>query len=694
MSLARPILMLCCALFGAVTFAAATPQSVTDSLQYRLAHTADPHERVQLLLDLKDLNEETNLNLPYSIQLFREATAIRDTYAMTAAIIPIMSRYATYDEKQDSLQYYIRMLRELTPGTPEEGIDSYAEMSLDFYRLRHVYGLEKDLARAHAMVDWCEQRAREPETVYERTKRLVLLGHANLRIDYYEKGVKRAYVPQIDAWREAWEQTRQMPNLNVRRAFANIIYFGLSSAYNQAYRYDDQVALTNEFIALYDQYYANTRALGRRTYLYPDNSYVRPYQQLMRCALNIGRNDLAEEYFDEFRRRMLSAKGENLMRNKSYLYELGYLWKANVDEFDESIQYSDSLIRLIESGKGYFRMLPTKIQQAYRDRSVLLAKAERYEEAFVAFEHTLRVQDSIFATERRERMETIRLRHDMDKLKLAETRAVIRTRAIASVSFVVILLLMGGTGIYLLRALLHNRRLKSDILRHSRKAQESEHMKSTFVNTICRGIGPPFNAIDSAAYRLMLADIGPQERSESLEAVHRNTETLLSALDNMLEAANLDSLTDSLRLEATDIDEVCRAELLAASRLPHAEEVSYVIDAPGTPCIVRTHAKYFSFVVRALLDNARKFTQRGNVTLRYEIATSHNELRVSVTDTGCGIPPEQHDSIFRSISDSEATPGLSLALCRLIAGHLSGSIRLDKSYTAGARFIFTIPLEP
>ena len=67
----------------------AAPSSVTDSLQGRLAHTSDPRERVQLLLNLKDLNEDTHLNLPYSIQLFREAAAIRDTYAMSVSIIPI-----------------------------------------------------------------------------------------------------------------------------------------------------------------------------------------------------------------------------------------------------------------------------------------------------------------------------------------------------------------------------------------------------------------------------------------------------------------------------------------------------------------------------------------------------------------------------------------------------------------------------
>ena len=100
-------------------------------------------------------------------------------------------------------------------------------------------------------------------------------------------------------------------------------------------------------------------------------------------------------------------------------------------------------------------------------------------------------------------------------------------------------------------------------------------------------------------------------------------------------------------------------------------------------------------MVRALLDNAAKFTSEGSITLRYETDPAANILRVSVTDTGCGIAPERQAEIFRPLSDGPVgSRGLSLSLCRIIAGHLSGSIRLDADYTGGARFIFTIPLKP
>ncbi|WP_288237317.1 HAMP domain-containing sensor histidine kinase [uncultured Alistipes sp.] len=674
---------------------ATTYQQVSDSLQHVLAYTADPGKRVELLLDLKDLNEDSNLNLAYSIQLFREAAAIRDTYAMTAATVPILVQYAPYPEKTDSLNYYVRELRELTPGTPEEGMDAYAEMSISYYRLNSEYDEEKALRLAHEIDAWCNDDSAHRDNIYHQVKRLLLKGHAGITIGYYEKGIKSAYIPQTKIWEEAYELTRQMPELLVRKNFANLVYFLLSGAYNQARDYDNQVRLTTDYIALIDSYYAMEDLLQRRPYLYRDNSYVNPYRQLIRCSINIERDDLLEKNFAEFRDRMLNAEGENLVRNKTYVYELGYLWNGIRGHYDQSILYCDSLLTMIDQGKGYFRMNPSKIYQVNRDRSVMLYRAGRYDESYDSYERTAAVQDSIFSAERRERSETIRRRHDMDRLKLAETHALIRNRAAVIFSFVAIGILLIGTGVYFTVALRRNRRLQADIARHNRKAKESEHMKSIFISTICRGIGQPLDTLDQTAQKLMLADTGMETRLEMLGSIRENTDLLLSTLDNMLEAANLDSLTDQLQLEETDIDELCRAELLTASRLQHGSEVEYRIETPGTRCIVRTHAQYFSFVVRALLDNAAKFTSSGSITLRYETDPAANMLQVSVTDTGCGIAPERQAEIFRPLADGPvASRGLSLSLCRIIAEHLRGSIRLDSAYTAGARFIFTIPLKP
>lgn len=113
--------------------------------------------------------------------------------------------------------------------------DAYAEMCIGFYRLGHQYDLAENLRLAHEVYDWSNTPPEEPENIYQRTKRLLLRGYANLTLCYHEGGNRRAYIPQTDTWREAYELTEQMPNLNIRRCFASIIYYVLSGAYNQSY---------------------------------------------------------------------------------------------------------------------------------------------------------------------------------------------------------------------------------------------------------------------------------------------------------------------------------------------------------------------------------------------------------------------------------------------------------------------------
>ena len=95
MYFSRHIFFVICVLMCSAPGARAQHQ-LSDSLQQALAHTADPEDRVQLLLNLKDINEDSNLNLAYSIQLFREAAATGDTYAMAVAAVPVVAQYAPY----------------------------------------------------------------------------------------------------------------------------------------------------------------------------------------------------------------------------------------------------------------------------------------------------------------------------------------------------------------------------------------------------------------------------------------------------------------------------------------------------------------------------------------------------------------------------------------------------------------------
>lgn len=96
-----------------------------------------------------------------------------------------------------------------------------------------------------------------------------------------------------------------------------------------------------------------------------------------------------------------------------------------------------------------------------------------------------------------------------------------------------------------------------------------------------------------------------------------------------------------------------------------------------------------------LLSNSIKFTQEGEINLSVKIDESQCQVRLIVTDTGCGIKPEQREKIFdyfEKIDEFAEGTGLGLPICKIIAQRLSGSLFVDPDYTGGARFVFVHPL--
>ena len=97
-------------------------------------------------------------------------------------------------------------------------------------------------------------------------------------------------------------------------------------------------------------------------------------------------------------------------------------------------------------------------------------------------------------------------------------------------------------------------------------------------------------------------------------------------------------------------------------------------------------------MVEHLIHNAIKFTQQGSIEL--ECYKQDGMLCLTLTDTGCGIPPEKQDEVFKQFSKADANQqgiGLGLTVSRNMARKLGGDLVLDKDYTDGARFTLKLP---
>jgi signal transduction histidine kinase len=241
----------------------------------------------------------------------------------------------------------------------------------------------------------------------------------------------------------------------------------------------------------------------------------------------------------------------------------------------------------------------------------------------------------------------------------------------------------------------------SIVLRNARLLEEvrfASDMKSEFVGAISHELRSPLNV--TLGYLEMLEDgaFGPvaDEQRQVLHTVRQESLALLEMITalldlNRLEAGRLPVATTDVDVRAL-FDEIC-GRLPADWRRP---TVSITVDvAPNVP-IVRTDAGKLKTVVRNLLHNALKFTDRGWVALSAGMSPA-GDLVIGVRDTGCGIPPEALTYVFdmfRQVPGSGGGGvGLGLHLVRRLVDVLGGTVSVESQAGRGTAFTITLRRE-
>lgn len=222
-------------------------------------------------------------------------------------------------------------------------------------------------------------------------------------------------------------------------------------------------------------------------------------------------------------------------------------------------------------------------------------------------------------------------------------------------------------------------------------------MKASFIKSICHEIRTPLNSINGFS-EILSNDISTPEEQEDYQAIIlENTRLLTSLLGSLVEVANLDSLTKNFTLTPIEIGSYCRAEMQYLKEAEGKQEIDYQLDLPENDYKVYSHPQYFSLLLRALLNNANKFTTQGfiNLSCRKGQQTKNVVGQHSRTQDA-GFRQKKHEYVFRRFTKLDIFKqgsGLGLYLCKLIIKHMQGDIYIDETYTKGSRFIFTLPME-
>jgi len=234
----------------------------------------------------------------------------------------------------------------------------------------------------------------------------------------------------------------------------------------------------------------------------------------------------------------------------------------------------------------------------------------------------------------------------------------------------------------------------------NREVEQANQLKSEFLASMSHELRTPLHTIIGFTELLTEELEGPlnPKQQRFMDHIHTDSLHLLSLINDILDISKIESGRIQLRRETFDFTGVLE-ETLSSVR-PQAAVKSIAIEASiSIPAAIFADRLRVKQILFNLLSNALKFTPAGG-EIRIEGALRDGFVEISVSDTGIGIPKEQHQAVFDKFYQVGATTkgvregtGLGLAITKALVEEHGGRIRLESQPGKGSRFTFTIALE-
>ena len=239
------------------------------------------------------------------------------------------------------------------------------------------------------------------------------------------------------------------------------------------------------------------------------------------------------------------------------------------------------------------------------------------------------------------------------------------------------------------------------------RAEESARMKTKFIHQISHEVRTPLNVL--SGFTQVLASPNIEISSDELQSISKkiveNSERITHLVDKMLDLSLVNS---DAAIDCSDVINPADAARTAVeqSGIRNANHLVFSLQVqPEVENIkIATSHKCCTKVLTLLLDNAIKFTHplafhgrkpaEGKAQVLLSLSLVGDSIQYVVQDTGIGIPADQAENIFKEfvqLDEYSDGTGIGLSIARQLARHMGGDITLDTTYTAGARFIVTLP---
>lgn len=253
---------------------------------------------------------------------------------------------------------------------------------------------------------------------------------------------------------------------------------------------------------------------------------------------------------------------------------------------------------------------------------------------------------------------------------------------------------------------IHRRTMEDKLLAATRSTEdamtialEANSAKSRFLANMSHEIRTPISGILGMTEMAITTGLRPEQR-ELMDMIRDAAQSLLAIVNDVLDISKIEA--HKMKLKPEDFEFRAAVETIVRPFRPEADQrgivFQYHVD-DDVPEYVHGDPDRLGQVIRNLVSNAIKFTERGLVEMTVGIAERDGKrtcLEFRVRDTGEGIPKEKVDTIFDSFTQADSSvhkrhkgTGLGLTICRELVGMMGGDIGVRSEMGMGSIFTFT-----
>lgn len=245
------------------------------------------------------------------------------------------------------------------------------------------------------------------------------------------------------------------------------------------------------------------------------------------------------------------------------------------------------------------------------------------------------------------------------------------------------------------------KRIENELIAAKEKAEESDRLKTAFLQNMSHEIRTPLNAISGFSGLLTEPDITEEDINRFVQIIQINTGQLISIVNDILTISSLETKQVSSNISNVCINEIIDELLAVFEQQASKRNISLYAKHPlnDQQSEIETDKTKIFQILSNLLANALKFTHEGFIEFGYLL--KGNKLEFYVKDSGIGIKQEFHGKIFerfrqgdKSINKLYGGTGLGLAISKAFVELLGGKIWVQSEFGKGSTFYFTLPYKP